>query len=117
MEAQHLANNEKTPTGLVADHNDLMKPALHLHRASATRGGWTRSLAIGVRPESYNSVDFRAVLLPSHVHLLGNLFGDDVDDGFAGCSDVFERVLVGRGPERTAVEKHTMGGLELQAVK
>ena len=25
MEAQHLANNEDAPTGLVADHNDLMR--------------------------------------------------------------------------------------------
>ncbi len=33
MEAQHLTDDEKTSAGLVADNNDLMKAALHLHFA------------------------------------------------------------------------------------
>jgi hypothetical protein len=55
VKSQHFSEDQTASVGLLAYRHYLRQPAFHLHPASATRSGLTRSLGMGVSPESSNS--------------------------------------------------------------
>ena len=90
MEAQNLAKHQDAAAGLVADEDNLVQAALHLHFAFGHAGRLDQ--VAGERREAGERefVDLGRNIGRAHVHLRGELLGDDVDDELARGLDVLK---------------------------